>query len=82
MTRSARSSRGSAPTRGASPTPSDGRPVPHLVRPDVKAFATVGPEGEAALEHDLLAVVERAAHRRGDAIAIPAEYLEVVAVRR
>ena len=50
--------------------------------PTVKAFATVGPEGEAALERDLLAVVERAAHRRGDAIAIPAEYLEVVAVRR
>ena len=50
--------------------------------PTVKAFAAVGPEGEAALERDLLAVIERAAHRRGDAIAIPAEYLEVVAVRR
>ena len=49
--------------------------------PTVKAFATVGSDGEAALERDLLAVVERAAHRRGDAIAIPAEYLEVVAVR-
>ncbi len=49
--------------------------------PTVKAFATVGPDGEAALERDLLAVVERAAHGRGDAIAIPAEYLEVVAVR-
>ena len=50
--------------------------------PTVKAFATVGPDGADALERDLLAVVERAAHRRGDAIAIPAEYLEVVAVRR
>ena len=50
--------------------------------PTVKAFATVGPDGAAALERDLLAVVERAAHRRGDAISVPAEYLEVVAVRR
>jgi ubiquinone/menaquinone biosynthesis C-methylase UbiE len=50
--------------------------------PTVKAFATVGSDGAAALERDLLAVVERAAHPRGHAIAVPAEYLEVVAVRR
>ena len=50
--------------------------------PTVKAFAAVGEDGAAALERDLLAAVERAAHRRGDAISIPAEYLEVVAVRR
>jgi SAM-dependent methyltransferase len=50
--------------------------------PTVKAFATVGEDGAAALEAELLATVERAGHRRGDAIAIPAEYLEVVAVRR
>lgn len=50
--------------------------------PTVKAFATVGPDGAAALERDLLAVVERAAHRRATAITVPAEYLEVVAVRR
>ena len=50
--------------------------------PTVKAFAAVGSEGADALERDLLAVVERAARRRGHAIAIPAEYLEVVAVRR
>jgi hypothetical protein len=50
--------------------------------PTVKAFASVGDEGAPALERDLLAIVERAAHRRGDAITIPAEYLEVVAVRR
>jgi ubiquinone/menaquinone biosynthesis C-methylase UbiE len=49
--------------------------------PTVKAFAAVGSDGAAALERDLLAAVERAAHRHGDAIAIPAEYLEVVAVR-
>jgi ubiquinone/menaquinone biosynthesis C-methylase UbiE len=50
--------------------------------PTLKAFAVVGDDGAASLEQDLLAVVERAAHPRGDAIAIPAEYLEVVAVRR
>jgi len=50
--------------------------------PTLKAFERVGPDGAAALEDDLLAVVQRAAHRRGSAITIPAEYLEVVAVRR
>jgi SAM-dependent methyltransferase len=50
--------------------------------PTVTAFAKVGDDGAAALERDLVAVVERAAHRRGDAITIPAEYLEVIAVRR
>lgn len=48
--------------------------------PTVKAFASVGDAD--ALERDLVAAVERAAHRRGDAIAVPAEYLEIVAVRR
>src|SRR5215207_9943153 len=33
--------------------------------PTLKAFSTVGRDGEAALERDLLAVIERAAHRRG-----------------
>ena len=50
--------------------------------PTMRAFDAVGGDGADALERDLLAVVERAAHRRGHAIAIPAEYLEVVAVRR
>jgi SAM-dependent methyltransferase len=50
--------------------------------PTVKAFATVGESGAAALEADLRAVAEQAAHRRGTAITIPAEYLEIVAVRR
>jgi SAM-dependent methyltransferase len=50
--------------------------------PTVKAFETVGDEGAAALEQDLIAVVERSARSRGNAIAVPAEYLEVVAVRR
>ena len=54
----------------------------HVYGPTVKAFATVGEEGAPALEAELIATVERAAHHRGNAIAIPAEYLEVVAVRR
>jgi hypothetical protein len=48
----------------------------------VKAFEAAGPEGAAALERDLIAVVERSARARDRAIAVPAEYLEVVAVRR
>jgi SAM-dependent methyltransferase len=50
--------------------------------PTVKAFAVAGADGSAALERDLTALVEGAAHRRDGAIAVPAEYLEVVAVRR
>jgi SAM-dependent methyltransferase len=48
--------------------------------PTVKAFAAAAdPE---ALERDLIALVERSARPREGAIAVPAEYLEVVAVRR
>ena len=50
--------------------------------PTVKAFAAAGEDGAAALERDLVALVRRAARQRGQAIAVPAEYLEVVAVRR
>lgn len=50
--------------------------------PTLKAFERVGSAGADVLERDLLAVVERAARRRGPAIAVAAEYLEVVAVRR
>jgi SAM-dependent methyltransferase len=50
--------------------------------PAVKAFEAVGPVGAAALERDLIGVVERAAQPRAGAIAVPAEYLEVVAVKR
>jgi ubiquinone/menaquinone biosynthesis C-methylase UbiE len=50
--------------------------------PTVKAFEAAGPDGAAALERDLVALVERAARPRDGAIAVPAEYLEVVAVRR
>ena len=50
--------------------------------PTVKAFERLDADGAAALERDLVAVVERAARQRGGAIAVPAEYLEVIAVRR
>jgi hypothetical protein len=50
--------------------------------PTFKAFEAVGEQGAEALERDLIAVVERCARRRDGAIAVPAEYLEVVAVRR
>ena len=53
-----------------------------LYGPTVRAFAAVGEDGADALERDLLAVVERCAEPRGNAIAIPATYLEVVAVKR
>lgn len=50
--------------------------------PTLRAFAAVGEAGAPALEADLVALVERSARRRDGAIAVPAEYLEVVAVRR
>ena len=53
-----------------------------LYGPTVRAFAAVGEDGADALERDLLAVVEQCAEPRGNAIAIPATYLEVVAVKR
>jgi hypothetical protein len=50
--------------------------------PTLKAFEAAGPEREAELERALIEVAERGSRPRGSAIAIPAEYLEVVAVRR
>jgi ubiquinone/menaquinone biosynthesis C-methylase UbiE len=45
------------------------------------AFARVGSEGEEALATDLRALVERFDRGGGRAMVVPAEYLEVVAVR-
>jgi SAM-dependent methyltransferase len=50
--------------------------------PTLKAFEAAGPERAAELESALIGVIERGARERGGAIAVPAEYLEVVAVRR
>jgi len=50
--------------------------------PVVRAFEAVGQQGEAALERDVLALIERF-NRSGDETAIlPSDYLEVVATRR
>jgi SAM-dependent methyltransferase len=50
--------------------------------PTLKAFEAAGPEREAELERALVGVIENGASARGNAIVVPAEYLEVVAVRR
>ena len=50
--------------------------------PTVKAFSMLDGDGAAALERDLVALVKGSARRRGGSIAVPAEYLEVIATRR
>jgi len=49
--------------------------------PTHKAFEAVGEAGAPALEADLEALATRFDRNRGGALAIPAEYLEVIAVR-
>lgn len=49
--------------------------------PVLKAFSALAPEGQSALHHDLLALIDRF-NRSGDAtMVVPSEYLEVVVVR-
>jgi ubiquinone/menaquinone biosynthesis C-methylase UbiE len=50
--------------------------------PTFKAFEAVGPEGEQALHADLVALVDTYAGRGEGPIAIPATWLQTVAVRR
>jgi SAM-dependent methyltransferase len=50
--------------------------------PTFKAFEAVGPAGAPALAAELEALVHRWNRNGGDPIAIPAEYVEVVAVKR
>jgi SAM-dependent methyltransferase len=49
--------------------------------PVLKAFAALDPAGQDALARDLLDLLE-SSHRGGDALAVPSDYLEVVATRR
>ena len=50
--------------------------------PMLKAFAALAPEGQAALQRDLLAVVDRF-NRSGDSsMVVPSDYLEIVVARR
>jgi SAM-dependent methyltransferase len=49
--------------------------------PALKAFAALDAAGQADLAHDLTELLERS-NRGGDTLAVPSEYLEVVATRR
>jgi ubiquinone/menaquinone biosynthesis C-methylase UbiE len=50
--------------------------------PTHKAFAALDEAGQQALEADLVALIERADRLKGeDAVAVPANYLEVIATR-
>jgi hypothetical protein len=51
--------------------------------PTLKAFAALEGDAQAALERDLIALVERYdRYRDGGAVAVPSTYIEVVAVTR
>jgi hypothetical protein len=47
-----------------------------------KAFAALQPEGAAALEHDLTALLEQSNQGGAKSLVIPGEYVEVVVRRR
>lgn len=49
--------------------------------PTLKAFAALDAEGQAGLAGELTEVLERFNQGRGDTLAVPSEYLEVVATR-
>ena len=49
---------------------------------DIKAFAALQPDGQQALRDDVLALIGQL-NRSGDgSMVVPAEYLEVVVVKR
>jgi SAM-dependent methyltransferase len=50
--------------------------------PVLKAFAALDLAGQAALEHDLLELLERFNQGGPDTLIVPGEYLEVIATRR
>ena len=50
--------------------------------PVLKAFAALASEGQAALERDLLALIERFSVAGDGTMVAPSEYLEVVVTRR
>jgi ubiquinone/menaquinone biosynthesis C-methylase UbiE len=50
--------------------------------PTLKAFATLDADGQARLAHDLTEVLERFNQGGANTLAVPSEYLEVVAIRR
>jgi ubiquinone/menaquinone biosynthesis C-methylase UbiE len=50
--------------------------------PVLKAFAALSPEGQEALERDLVALIERFNRATDGTVVIPSAYLEVVATKR
>jgi SAM-dependent methyltransferase len=50
--------------------------------PVLKAFATLDPSGQQALEDDLLALIDRFNRSGDDTMVAPSEYLEVVITKR
>jgi SAM-dependent methyltransferase len=50
--------------------------------PILKAFAALDAEGQAGLAHDLIELLRRYNQSGSEALAVPSEYLEVVATRR
>jgi ubiquinone/menaquinone biosynthesis C-methylase UbiE len=49
--------------------------------PVLKAFAALEPEGQAALQRDLLALIDRANRASDGTMVVPSDYLEIVVVR-
>jgi hypothetical protein len=50
--------------------------------PVLKAFAALDSEGQAGLNRDLSELLQRFNQGGADTLAVPSEYLEVVATRR
>jgi len=50
--------------------------------PVLKAFAALDATGQAGLAHDILELLQRFNQGGSDTLAVPSEYLEVVAIRR
>ena len=50
--------------------------------PILKAFAALDDQGQAGLAHDLIELLQRLNQGGTDTLAVPSEYLEVVATRR
>jgi hypothetical protein len=48
----------------------------------LKTFAALDAESQAGLANDLLELLERSNRGGGDMLAVPSEYLEIVATRR
>jgi ubiquinone/menaquinone biosynthesis C-methylase UbiE len=49
--------------------------------PVLKAFAALAPEGQAALERDLLALIDQFNRANDGSMVVPSEYLEVIITR-